>query len=196
METTASLTAPGPIRAKWGDAADRAARSRVGQPASFDQIVADHQERITRLVTRLLGSSDEVGDVVQEVFLSVLTNLDSFRGESRLSTWLTAIAVNQCRSHQRRRMLRMRNLWQLAKTLAAPPRRQPADSAEVPREVRRAVGRLPARYREPIVLHYFEELPADEIGQVLGISANAVEVRLTRARRKLREMLSRRLGEQ
>jgi RNA polymerase sigma factor (sigma-70 family) len=196
MERTASLTAPGPIRAKRHEQGHSAAPSPAGEPAAFDQFVAAHQQRIARLVFRLLGEPDEVPDVVQEVFLSVLQHLESFRGESKLSTWLTAIALNKCRSHRRRRLLRPRHLLRLAKTLTAPSRQvQPVETAEIHEELRRAVRRLSVKYREPIVLRYFEELPVGEIGQVLGISANNVEVRLTRARRQLREMLSIRLGE-
>jgi RNA polymerase sigma-70 factor (ECF subfamily) len=168
-----------------------------GQPAAFDQIVAAEKQRIARLVYRLLGSADEVEDLVQEVFLSVLQNLRRFRGESKLSTWLTAIALNKCRSHRRRRLLRPRSLLRLARNLVAPSDRvQPAEAAESHEELRRAVGRLSPKYREPIVLRYFEEMSVGEIGQVLGIPVNGVEVRLTRARRKLREMLSIRLGEE
>ena len=197
MERTASLTAPGPIRANPHDEGQSAARSQAAERDSFDQIVAAHQQRIARLVYRLLGNADEVQDVVQEVFLSVLQNLKRFRGESKLSTWLTAIALNKCRSHRRRRLLRPRSLLRLARNLVA-PRDQvpPSEAAEIHQELRRAVQQLSSKYREPIVLRYFEEMSASEIGQVLGVSLNGVEVRLTRARRKLRKMLSIRLEEQ
>ena len=197
MERTASLTAPGPVRAERHDDRELLARFRAGQTAAFDEIVEAHQQRIVRLVFRLLGSPDEVQDVVQEVFLSVLQNLKRFRGESKLSTWLTRIAVNKCRSHHRRRLLRLRTLFYLTKTLTVTSEQGgAAESAEIHDELRRAVRRLSARYREPIVLRYFEELSVHEIGEVLGISANSVEVRLTRRRRKLREILSTRLGEE
>jgi RNA polymerase sigma factor (sigma-70 family) len=197
MERTASLTAPGPIRPEWHDDADLAARFQAGETASFDQIVAAHQQRIARLVYRLLGEPDDVEDMVQEVFLSVLQNLRRFRGESKLSTWLTAIALNKCRSHRRRRLLRPHSLLRLAKNLVTScDQVQPSEAAEIQQELRRAVQQLPARYREPIVLRYFEEMSPSEIGRVLGVSPNGVEVRLTRARRKLRKMLSIRLGEE
>ncbi len=197
MERTASLTAPRPIRAERHDDRELVAHFRAGQTAAFDEIVEAHQQRIVRLVFRLLGSPDEVQDVVQEVFLSVLENLKRFRGESKLSTWLTTIAVNKCRSHQRRRLLRLRTFFYLAKTLTVTSEQGGAtESAEIHDELRRAVRRLSARYREPVVLRYFEEMSVHEIGQVLGISANNVEVRLTRARYKLRKTLSIQLGEE
>ena len=197
MEKTASLTASGPIRAERHDDGDLVARFQAGDSAAFDQIVEAHQQRIARLVFRLLGKPDEVQDVVQEVFLAVFENLERFRGESKLSTWLTTIALNKCRSHRRRSFLRPRSLFRIAKTPTVPSEQdRPAESAEIHEELRRAVRRLSARYREPVVLRYFEELPVPEIGKVLGISVNSVEVRLTRARQKLREMLSARLGEE
>ena len=197
MEKTASLTASGPIRAERHDDGDLVARFQAGDSAAFDQIVGAHQRRIARLAFRLLGKPDEVQDVVQEVFLAVFENLERFRGESKLSTWLTTIALNKCRSHRRRSLLRLRSLFRIAKTPTVPfEQDRPAESAEIHEELRRAVRRLSARYREPIVLRYFEELPVPEIGKVLGISVNSVEVRLTRARQKLREMLSARLGEE
>ncbi len=191
------MTASPPVRPQRHDDADLVARFRAGDTAAFDQLVEAHQQRITHLVYRLLGTRDEVQDMVQDVFLCVLENLSRFRGESKLSTWLTTIAVNRCRSHHRRRLLRPRNLWRAVQTLAAPREQTPpAEAAEIRGELRRAVRRLPPKYREPIVLRYFEEMSAGEIGQVLGISTNNVEVRLTRARHKLRETLSIRMGEQ
>ena len=196
MEKTASLTTSGPIRAERHDDGDLVARFQAGDSAAFDQIVEAHQGRIARLVFRLLGNPDEVQDVVQEVFLAVFENLKRFRGESKLSTWLTTIALNKCRSHRRRSLLRLRSLFRIARTLTVPSEQdRPAESTEIHEELRRAVRRLPARYREPVVLRYFGELPVPEISKVLGISVNNVEVRLTRARHRLRAMLSVRLGE-
>lgn len=170
------------------------ARFRRGDADAFGDIIAAHQQRITRLVHRLLGWSGDVEDVVQDVFLCALQHLHRFREEARLSTWLTTIAVNTCRSCQRRRVLRLRNLSRVWRgTQNGKP---PADSDEMHEEVRESVRRLPAKYRVPIVLRYFENLSVPEIGEALGLSLNAVEVRLSRARRHLKESLARQLGKE
>lgn len=170
---------------------DLVARVRSGDAGTFDEIVAGHQERITWLVHRLLGWSGEVEDVVQNVFLRVLEKLHGFRGESSLSTWLTTIAVNECRAHRRRNRLRLRKLFRLWQARRGRCEGEPQpDQIETHAEVRRAVRALPHNYREPIVLRYFEELSIAEIAEILGLSINAVEVRLARARRKLKESLS------
>jgi len=192
METIETLTAPEPTPAAPCDDAELAARFRAGQAGAFDQIVAAHQPRIVRLVGRLLDGSyldgaDDVDDIVQEVFLAVFTNLGRFRGECKLSTWLTTIAVNKCRS---RRRLRRLLPWppRIVAVQGEPSAKLEADEQHA--QVRRAVERLKPKYREPIVLRYFQQMPVPEIGQVLGISTGAVEVRLSRARGRLKEILS------
>ena len=91
-----------------GDDADQLAKAAAGDPAAFDGLVCTHQERITRLVHRLLGWSSDVDDVVQDVFVDVLRNLPRFDGRSNVLTWITRIAINRCRSHQRRQWLRLK----------------------------------------------------------------------------------------
>ncbi len=169
----------------------------VAQPptvsADFVSLVAEHRERIAGLVYRLLGWSEDVEDVVQEVFVAALGALPRFRGECRMETWLFRIAVNQCRRHQRRRLW----WWQWWRREAERETHErtgrPRDAlldAETFDQVRRAVRLLPARYREVVVLRYFESLPSAEIGAILGQSPNAVEVRLSRARQHLRASLA------
>ena len=178
-----------------GTLAQRAARD--GR-AVFPDIVAAHQARVARLVHRMLGWSHEVEDVVQDVFLAALEHLPTFRGDSSLATWLTAIAVNKCRSARRRRLLRLRFLsW--ARDRSPRPVGQAADSGSLRRErhdqVRLAVRRLPARLREVVVLRYLEEMPIGQIAKVLRISPGAVGTRLHRGRLRLAADLSERIEE-
>src|SRR5262249_47022246 len=82
------------------------AHAKAGSSSAFDQIVTIHQEKITRLVHRLLGWQSDVEDVVQDVFVDALSALRKFDGRSAVLTWLTRIAINRCRTHQRRQWLR------------------------------------------------------------------------------------------
>jgi RNA polymerase sigma-70 factor (ECF subfamily) len=162
------------------------------QPAVFDRLVESHQDRVARLACRLLGWPADVDDVVQEVFLAAWKGLPRFRGQSDLATWLTRITVNKCRSRRRKEMVRLAWLWRKGQEEAA--NSEPADRAALDREthaeVRRRVRRLPPRYCEVVVLRYLEEMPVEEIGQVLGLTRNTVEVRLHRARERLRKELA------
>lgn len=168
--------------------ADRIAR---GDAEAFEALVAVYQPRVTRLAHRLLGWSGDVDDIVQDVFLAVLRHRSGYRQDASLWTWLTAITLNTCRSHLRRREV----LRKLASVFV--PHKPPAAADagaledEVAREVRAAVAGLPARDREVIVLFYLEHRAVTEMSSLLGASTNAIDVRLHRARNKLREMLKR-----
>lgn len=163
-------------------------------PGAFEAVVAAHEARVTRLAHRLLGwaSRGDVDDVVQDVFFAAYQHRTRFAARASLGTWLTAITVNRCRSHQRRQRVR-RLLFRRRASEAPPPAAPPAShesaSVETSAKVRAAVQALPPRDREVIVLRYFEHLDAAEIARATGLSRNAVEVRLHRARARLAEML-------
>lgn len=190
MAETLAMSAPADP-ATPDDDAELVARHRRGDSAAFDELVGRHQERVAALAHRLLGWSGDVDDVVQEVFLAVLKGLPRFGGRSRLTTWLTAVTVNACRSHQRRRASWLRRLTGLQRTQppeawnVAPQRNEFTEGDEV----RRAVQSLPAKYREVVVLRYLEGMTARDTSEVLGVPVNTVEVRLSRARQKLRTQL-------
>jgi RNA polymerase sigma factor (sigma-70 family) len=166
-------------------------RFQAGDDSAFDEIVAAHQERLARLAHRLLGWSADGDDVLQEVFVAALGHLHKFRRESRLSTWLTAIAIQKCRAHQRRQLLRWRHWRRLAERRTVEINNpSQTESLDDQHAVQSAVRALPRNLREPLVLRYFEELAVPEIAASLGLSVGAVEVRLTRARQRLKETLA------
>ena len=163
-----------------------------GDESAFDRIVERYSTDVGALANRLLGWPGEVEDVSQEVFLAAYLGLKRFRCKCSLKSWLFTITINKCRSHRRRQMLRLRTSARVADRAPSPSartaRRNPMDTETLNR-VRNAVAALPAKYREPIVLKYIEQLETDEIGQILGISRNALHVRLSRARSRLRQHL-------
>jgi len=181
------------IEEAWVAEADESALVRhltSGDPAALEALVALYRARVTRLAHRLLGWGGDPEDVVQEVFLTALRKANGFRGRSSLWTWLATITVNRCR-----RQLRRQALWR--RFVFARSREEPAVAAdrsvlqdETNRRVREAVAALPARDREVIVLYYLEECPAAEIGELLGLTPNAVQVRLHRARGRLSSALA------
>lgn len=180
------LTQIEPGRAEPLDLADRVAR---GDAEAFEVLVALYQPRVTRLAHRLLGWSGEVEDVVQDVFLAVLKHRRGYRRNATLWTWLTAITLNTCRSHSRRRgFLRKLTSVFVSPRVAAAADAEPMQN-ELAREVQFAVAALPSRDREVVVLFYLEHRTVSEMSRVLNTSANAIDVRLHRARAKLRQSL-------
>ena len=165
---------------------------------SFEQALSDHHAAVRKLVIRLLGWSPEAEDVLQEVYLKAWRSWDKFRGESQPRTWLTRIAINQCRSHQRRRLLGLgllTRLWSGAEPPVAPAADRPSEQREMAGLVRLAVMKLRPRDREVIVLHYLEEMSVVDVAELLKMTRGAVEVRLSRARKRLRAALDEMMNE-
>lgn len=164
-------------------------RFRRGDDSAFDRIVEQHSTAVAALANRLLGWPGDVDDIVQDIFVAAFLGLKRFRGDCRLRTWLFTITVNKCR--------RCRFPWRRPPFLLDAEKLngldQAGDRAAMDKEtfarVQRVVQGLPPRYREVIVLRYLEELEPGEISGLLGITVNAVQVRLNRARKRLRERL-------
>jgi RNA polymerase sigma-70 factor (ECF subfamily) len=164
-------------------------------------VFRQHAPRIYGLARRMLGNEADAEDVVQEVLLQVVRRLDTFRGESELTTWLHRVTVN-CALACRRK-----NAPRLARQVKAPvealldqgdapaaqaqdrPDRRAADR-ETRRLIEAAIARLPKMYRDPFVLSGVEGLSNAEVGAALGLSVGAVKSRLHRARLLLRDALA------
>jgi RNA polymerase sigma-70 factor (ECF subfamily) len=159
-----------------------------GDDTAFNRIVKRYSADIGVLANRLLGWPGEVEDVVQDIFLAAFVGLKKFRGQCHLKSWLFTITINKCRSYRYKQML-----WR-RKNIQKVPLNRPAVSelmdSETFNRVRQAITALPAKYREPIVLRYLQELSISESSRILGISENSLQVRLNRAKQRLRRELA------
>jgi len=164
-------------------------RLRHGERAAFDELARLHGPRLVRLAQRLLGYGrhDEATDAVQEVFARLLAHPRRIADRGELGPWLTTVVTNQCRTQQRRLLSRLKLLrnWSAQQPVAE----ESDGGVETDERVRRAVGRLRQSDREVIVLYHLEELSIDRIASTLNVSWNAVEVRLHRARKRLKEII-------
>lgn len=169
-----------------------AARFASGAPGAFEAVVERYHEKVHRLAYRLLGWAGDADDVVQEVFLAALKNARRFRGDADLGTWLTTITLNKCRGHRRGLLARLRLLARLGSSgqrPESPPADAPAAAADAFERVQSALIQLSPREREVIVLHYLEQTSVEQMAAMLRLKRGAVEVRLHRARAKLRTVL-------
>lgn len=153
----------------------------------------------------MIRDEDEVRNLTQETFLQAIQNIDSFRGEAKVSTWLCSIAINLARAHLRKarryQAMEEEDLEGLLPTfdLFGQGREthrewQPEEYTEQEERVRLiqdALDRLPDDYRTVVVLRDLEELNTQEVAEILGVSEGAVRVRLHRARQALRTLLDR-----
>lgn len=163
---------------------------RQGDESVFERIVRQYSAEVAVLANRLLGWPGEVDDVTQDVFLAAYLGLKKFRCECSLKTWLFTITINKCRSYRYKRMLRRHQTIPRLRLRMAPAADKRLVDSETVERISRAIKALPGRYREPIVLRYLQELPTAEICRILGVTENALQVRLTRARQRLRQALA------
>ena len=175
---------------------------RSGDEAAFERLVRDHGGRLLSVARRFLRDEEEARDAVQECFLSAYRALDRFDQGSRLSTWLHRIVVNACLMRLRtRRRKPEASIEELLPQFQAdghqvhqtPEWEGSAETLLSRKEtrsiVREAIDRLPDSYRAVLLLRDIEELSTEEAAQSLGVTANAVKIRLHRARQALRGLL-------
>src|SRR5262245_27036625 len=160
-----------------------------GDRGAFEKLVAAHAGVVRAVCAGKFGLTQEADDLAQETFLSAYRGLAGLRDPERFDAWLVGIAINTCRGH----LTRSRR----GPAIVDPeilPHPASADGAPLPEAARHestraAVDRLPEIYREVVLLFYFERKSYDEMGRLLGIGKAAVNARLTKARRMLRERL-------
>jgi RNA polymerase sigma-70 factor (ECF subfamily) len=169
-------------------------RSHVRDPLITEALVQQYYAYVYRLALSILNDPDEAEDAAQETFIAAALNLDRYRGESSLKTWLYSIALNTCRGHLRKRKARntMRKTWQAIYSLMSrpPTPEESALRAEADVQLWAAVDDLTEKHRVPIILRYAHNLTVPEIAQILEISEGTVHSRLHYARRKLQGVLS------
>ncbi|MHC4266025.1 MAG: RNA polymerase sigma factor [Planctomycetota bacterium] len=164
-----------------------------GDTDVFDEIIARYTPDLAALANRLLGWPGDVDDLLQDIFLAAFVGLKKFRCQSSLRTWLFTITINKCRTHRLKKKLLFKTI-STNKQKTRPRQTDHADKHSIDKEtsehVRRAVNVLPAKYREPIVLKYLQQLPTEKITNILNIDTNTLNVRLSRARKKLKNELA------
>jgi len=198
-------TTPTPPSASPDQALLAALRAR--EPGAFEQLVRTHGGRLLAVARRLLGNEEDARDAVQESFMNAYRSIDRFEGGSLLSTWLHRITVNvslmKLRTRKRKPEEPLEHLLPVFNDDGHFAERfesgsEPADvrlsRIEEQAAVRAAIDELPEHYRTVLLLRDIEGVDTREVADQLGITANAVKLRLHRARQALRTLLAPRLG--
>lgn len=158
----------------------------------FRLLYRRHAPRLNKLIARLMGMSNgDVKDVIQITWTRIVENLDKFRFESSLHTWLTGIAIN-CSREQLRNIMKT--------SVAARIEHLEGDHCMITTPIRRidlerAITSLPEGYREILILHDVEGYTHEEISRFLNIEAGTSKSQLSRARHAMRHKLTDRKGQ-
>jgi RNA polymerase sigma-70 factor (ECF subfamily) len=163
------------------------ARVVAGEVDAFEGIVQRWQQRLLGLAWRFCRDRATAEDMAQEAFVKVFRSLASFRGDSAFSTWVTAVALNTYRSRIRAEGPPLLSLDPARAVGGEAGVVRDLEDREVAESVRRAVLTLPERYRDAILMFYFEEKDVAEAARVLRVAEGTLKARLHRGRELLRQ---------
>lgn len=156
---------------------------------TFEEIVREYGAMIRRIASSYESASDIADDLVQDIYVAIWRALPSFRGEGTLRTFLARIATNRAVTHVARavKVLPSAELdGQIRSSIATPE--HDAIARDRRAALMTAVRQLPLTYRQPVML-VLEGLTLDEVAEVIGITSNAVAVRMSRAKQLLKNSM-------
>ena len=173
----------------------------AGEDAAFAALMGRHKQWAYRFVRRYVGNADDAYDVLQETFFSAWLALARYQPERPFEGWLRRIALNKCRDRARRDAVRrvFSHLSGAEGETEALPDSGPGPEAAVAtgqelEQLERSIGALPRSLKEPLLLTALEGLSHQQAGELLGLNAKAVEMRVYRARERLAALRTARRG--
>ena len=171
-----------------------------GDQNAFAEIVELYQDKLYRVCYRMLGNKHEAEDIAQEAFVRAFVNIHTFDTNRKFSTWLYRIGTNLCIDRIRKKKPDYFLDAEVAGAEGLNMYSQIASTDELPEDevlkmemqerVQYEISRLPDKYRAVIVLKYMEDLPLQEISDILDMPLGTVKTRIHRGREALRKQLS------
>ena len=163
----------------------------------YSEIIERYQGKLFAYIYRLMGSYNEAQDLLQDVFIKVYRNLQSYDSTRKFSSWIYRIAHNEAVNYIKRKTLKRFIPWEdIASTkdkLEMVSSEERADNAWLRKEVREEVNlgmdRLPLKYKQVLALRYYSDKSYEEISEILGKPINTVGTLISRAKKKLSEEL-------
>ncbi|HZG72995.1 MAG TPA: RNA polymerase sigma factor SigW [Chondromyces sp.] len=170
-----------------------------GDQNAFGEIVELYKDKVFQICYRMLGNRHEAEDVAQEAFIKAFVHIHTYNQDRKFSTWLYRIATNLCIDRIRKKKPDYHLDAEVAGTEGLTMYSQVASQERLPEEevenlelqetIQQAILKLPEKYRSVIVLRYIEELPLQEISEVLDMPLGTVKTRVHRGREILRKYL-------
>ena len=160
-----------------------------GELDKYELIVSRYQSKLKRYVTRLTNRQDDVDDVLQEVFIKVYKNLRQYNHKLKFSSWIYRIAhnesVNLIKSGWIQKITSLDNLFNIGHTSNL---EETLDKQALIKQLKLCLGQLEIKYKEPLVLYYFEDKSYEEISDILRIPIKTVGVLIFRGRKKIKNI--------
>ncbi|MBD5148479.1 MAG: sigma-70 family RNA polymerase sigma factor [Oscillibacter sp.] len=171
--------------------------AKGGSQEAFACLVRAYEKRVYALTRRMCPTPEDAAEAAQEAFLAAWQGLPNFRGDAAFSTWLYRLASNACvdilRKESRRGAAEGPSLDDEAVPIDPPDRaptpQEAVERRELREEIEAGLAALPAEYRQPLVLREIHQLSYQEIAQAMDLDLGTVKSRISRGRRRLREIL-------
>ncbi|MGF2616526.1 sigma-70 family RNA polymerase sigma factor [Rossellomorea vietnamensis] len=155
----------------------------------LEQIMAEYGDELVRLAYSYVKDADIAKDITQNAFVKCYKKLDSFRGDSKMKTWLYRITINECKDHLKswnhKKVQVMDYIQENTKSLLPSAETTVLKEAKN-QEIKNIVLSLPKKYREVLYLYYYDSLNIEEVAEVTDLGVNTVKTRLRRAKERLR----------
>ena len=162
-----------------------------GKVKFFGILVERYEEKIKRYSRKFLSDHEDINDALQDIFLRAYKNIKSFDRKRKFSTWLYRIAHNELVNTLKKNK-RILFLFDLDIFLPIPLHdrtlERDIDLKEMNQVIDKCLDKLTPKYREPIILYYFENLSYQEIADILEIPISTVGIRIKRAKEKMRKI--------
>jgi RNA polymerase sigma-70 factor (ECF subfamily) len=170
-------------------------RVQNGDMVAFNKVVNKYKSRLMNVIFRMIGSTEESEDIVQETFVRVYQHRHSFDFRHCFSTWIYTIALNLARNELRKRKrFKFYDIFDMKGNEAEFSVEMKLPS-NLPKAIEAALATLPEKYKMAFVLRDVQELPYDEVAKIMNIPLGTVKSRVNRARAMLREKLKPRMEE-
>jgi len=168
-----------------------AQRVQNGEVEAFTLLMSRYEKKIARYARKFLSHPDDVKDIVQDVFVKAYVNIKSFDSSRRFSPWIYRIAHNEFVNALKKKKSEKISFIDFDIFFPHPAAKESADSDVARADLRRVldgyISKIPAKYREPLVLYYFEEMSYREIADIMHLPVSTVGIRLQRGKALLKK---------
>ncbi|MDP3434558.1 MAG: RNA polymerase sigma factor [Bacteroidota bacterium] len=166
----------------------------IKNPATKDkgflQLMEIYKEPIYWYIRRLVVLHEDAEDILQETFIQVYRFAGSFKGDSKIYTWLYRIATNECIRHFRKSKKLVKNSGSIAEEMSGELSETDSENSDaILFKFQQAILQLPEKQRIVFNLRYYDELSYDEIGQILNSSVNSLKTNYHYASEKIKQYL-------
>ena len=166
--------------------------SEVSSDEILSQLMEDYATDLKRIAFLYVNDIAECEDIIQEVFISCYQKLSDFRHECSYKTWLIRITINKCKDYKKR--------WNIKKLIykpiissvfTAPSAEEQFINDQTSKSMIEQIAKLPTKYKEVIILYYYQQMTMAEISEILNVNINTIKSRLLRGKKILQNRLER-----